>query len=200
MLFISGTQTSVAVGKRAAFQISDNIISKAIESELNTKPIITVTQNELYITQDDIPDDYDQGFSNNDDEDSDIEQYRQVRKRKVKTRKEPQKDEEQTEDSTEEENKTQCKEDGKEEDKQEDATKEKENLADVWSQVQQKCLENALAQIPKSRTDRWTHIARAVPGKTKVSRMGFSILSYSYIEKQSNDLKFLKAIRFGSIK
>ncbi|XP_065057507.1 dnaJ homolog subfamily C member 1-like [Rhopilema esculentum] len=173
----SGNQTSVAVGKRAAFQISDNIISKAIESELSTKPIITVTQNELYMTQDDIPDDYDQGFSNNDDEDSDIEQYRQVRKRKVKTRKEVPKEEEQPEDSTEEENKTQCKEDEKEENKQEDATKEKENLADVWSQVQQKCLENALAQIPKSRTDRWTHIARAVPGKTKVSRMGFSILS-----------------------
>lgn len=154
--------------KRAVFQISDDIISKAIETELNSKPMITVTPSDLYMTQDDIPDDYDQGVSNNDEDDSDIEQYRQVRKRKVKTRKD--KVEEQPSTNTneepgedEEENKASPTDETKE------STNENEKPVDVWSQVQQKCLENALAQIPKSKTDRWTHIARAVPGKTKVS-------------------------------
>lgn len=161
------TQAQPLTGKRSAFQISDEIISKAVEAELNPKPLITVTQNDLYMTQDDIPDDYDQGVSNNEDEDSDVEQYRRVRKRKVKTRK----------DVTEEQSPTEPNEGSSTKDAEpkventgesNDSSKEIEKPVDVWSQVQQKCLENALAQIPKSRTDRWTHIARAVPGKTKV--------------------------------
>ena len=161
------TQTQPLPGKRSAFQISDNIISKAIEVELNPKPIITVTPNDLYMTQDDIPDDYDQGISNNEDEDSDVEQYRRVRKRKVKTRKdvtEEQPPTEPNEDSSTKEGEPKVENTGE----SNDSSKENEKPIDVWSQVQQKCLENALAQIPKSRTDRWTHIARAVPGKTKV--------------------------------
>ena len=152
-------------GKRAAFQISDDIISKAIDSELNPKPIITVTTNDLYATQDDIPDDYDQGVSNNEDEDSDIEQYRQVRKRKVKTRKD-QPETNPPEESNENVDAGESRETTTEESN--DSVKENEKPVDVWSQVQQKCLENALSQISKSKTDRWTHIARAVPGKTKV--------------------------------
>ena len=157
-------------GKRSAFQISDDIISKAIEVELKPNPIITVTPNDLYMTQDDIPDDYDQGVSNNEDEDSDVEQYRRVRKRKIKTRKE----------NTEEQPPTESKEESNTNDEgsqitstteSNDSTKESEKPVDIWTQVQQKCLENALAQIPKNRTDRWTHIARAVPGKTKVRYM-----------------------------
>lgn len=160
-------QTQPLTSKRSAFQISDDIISKAIDAELSPKPIINVTPNDLYMTQDDIPDDYDQGFSNNDDEDSDVEQYRRVRKRKVKTRKEETEEPHSTEanenSSTDAEG---SKENVTEESKE--ASKETEKNVDVWSQVQQKCLENALAQIPKSKTDRWTHIARTVPGKTKV--------------------------------
>lgn len=40
---------------------------------------------------------------------------------------------------------------------------------DFWTQIQQRCLEQAIQQFPKSTTDRWTCISRAVPGKTKVS-------------------------------
>jgi len=159
-------QTQPLSGKRSAFQISDDIISKAIEVELKPNPIITVTPNDLYMTQDDIPDDYDQGVSNNEDEDSDVEQYRRVRKRKVKTRKENTEDQPPTE-SKEESN---TNEEGPQKNstsEPNDSTKENEKPVDIWTQVQQKCLENALAQIPKSRTERWTHIARAVPGKTK---------------------------------
>ncbi|KAG6461852.1 hypothetical protein O3G_MSEX012893 [Manduca sexta] len=40
--------------------------------------------------------------------------------------------------------------------------------AGVWSQSQQKALENALAKYPKGGAgDRWQKIAAAVPGKTK---------------------------------
>lgn len=41
------------------------------------------------------------------------------------------------------------------------------NDSSVWSQNQQKQLELALQQFPKTVTDRWTCIAQAVPGKTK---------------------------------
>ena len=40
---------------------------------------------------------------------------------------------------------------------------------DVWTQNQQKRLELALQQFPRTVADRWTCIARAVPGKTKVT-------------------------------
>ena len=161
------SQAQPLSGKRSAFQISDDIISKAIEVEFNPTPIISVTPNDLYMTQDDIPDDYDQGISNNEDEDSDVEQYRKVRKRKVKTRKEitdehPPNESHDDSGTTEAENKVNTTGESN------DSTKENEKPIDIWTQVQQKCLENALAQIPKSRTDRWSHIARAVPGKTKV--------------------------------
>ena len=42
----------------------------------------------------------------------------------------------------------------------------------VWSQNQQKQLELALQQYPKTVSDRWTYIAQAVPGKTKVRLSG----------------------------
>ena len=38
----------------------------------------------------------------------------------------------------------------------------------AWTQIQQKQLEQAMAQYPKTHPDRWTCIANAVPGKTKV--------------------------------
>ena len=38
----------------------------------------------------------------------------------------------------------------------------------VWSQNQQKLFEKALASVSKDVLDRWTQIARHVPGKTKV--------------------------------
>jgi len=47
------------------------------------------------------------------------------------------------------------------------------NDSSVWSQNQQKQLELALQQFPKTVTDRWTCIAQAVPGKTKVVRTWF---------------------------
>lgn len=38
---------------------------------------------------------------------------------------------------------------------------------DDWSQVQQKCMEDALQMFPKGTEDRWDRIAEAVPGKSK---------------------------------
>ena len=50
----------------------------------------------------------------------------------------------------------------------------KKNVTDddsaLWSQNQQKQLEIALQQFPKTVADRWTCIAQAVPGKTKVRK------------------------------
>ena len=50
----------------------------------------------------------------------------------------------------------------------------KKNVTDddstAWSQNQQKQLEIALQQFPKTVPDRWTCIAQAVPGKTKVRK------------------------------
>ena len=45
----------------------------------------------------------------------------------------------------------------------------------AWSQNQQKQLELALQQFPKTVADRWTCIAQAVPGKTKVGFWGESV-------------------------
>ena len=45
----------------------------------------------------------------------------------------------------------------------------------AWSQNQQKQLELALQQFPKTVADRWTCIAQAVPGKTKVGFWGGSV-------------------------
>lgn len=39
----------------------------------------------------------------------------------------------------------------------------------IWTQEQQKAMENALAKYPKGCIDRWDCIAECVPGKTKVS-------------------------------
>ena len=48
----------------------------------------------------------------------------------------------------------------------------------AWSQNQQKQLELALQQFPKTVADRWTCIAQAVPGKTKVCFCGESVNGY----------------------
>ena len=48
----------------------------------------------------------------------------------------------------------------------------------AWSQNQQKQLELALQQFPKTVADRWTCIAQAVPGKTKVGFCGESVNGY----------------------
>lgn len=44
-----------------------------------------------------------------------------------------------------------------------------EDDKNAWSQSQQKLFEKALASVPKDAADRWTQIARNVPGRTKVS-------------------------------
>lgn len=46
----------------------------------------------------------------------------------------------------------------------------RDNDSAVWSQIQQKQLEIALQQYPKTVADRWTCIAQTVPGKTKVRK------------------------------
>ena len=46
---------------------------------------------------------------------------------------------------------------------------DKDGTASLWSRYQQKQLEWALVQYPKFAKDRWENIAKAVPGKTKVT-------------------------------
>lgn len=44
------------------------------------------------------------------------------------------------------------------------------NIANAWSQEQQKAFENALTKFPKKTVgDRWEKISKSVPGKTKVN-------------------------------
>lgn len=47
----------------------------------------------------------------------------------------------------------------------------------LWTQNQQKQFEKALATVPKDASDRWTQIAKNVPGKSKVYLI-ISQLSY----------------------
>jgi len=50
------------------------------------------------------------------------------------------------------------------------ATEDSESSENLWTQVQQKALENALMKFPKGSTDnRWDKISKCVPNKTKVS-------------------------------
>lgn len=46
-----------------------------------------------------------------------------------------------------------------------------EDDRNAWSQNQQKLFEKALATVAKDASDRWTQIARNVPGKSKVSSL-----------------------------
>ena len=139
--------------KKHAVQLSDNLITKAIDNELSKTTIIT--DSDLYQSQYDIPDDYDVGFGNSDQ--SEEEFVIVPKKVKVKTR------------PVEETSEVQKAETGEEKMDCETNKEEKEKSIDTWSQVQQKCLEAAILQFPKSTSDRWTCIARAVPDKTKVS-------------------------------
>ena len=56
-------------------------------------------------------------------------------------------------------------------------TRGENNDSDVWTQNQQKQLELALQQFPRTVADRWMCIALAVPGKTKVRHLCIIILS-----------------------
>lgn len=141
----------IVTKKREAVQLSDTLITKAIDNEINKTNIITDT--DLYQSQYDIPDNYDEGF--NDSGQSEEEFVIVPKKVKVKTRP-----------VEEEEAKSEINEESGKEQKE---TKE----VDSWSQMQQKCLEQAILQFPKSTSDRWTCIARAVPEKTKVSKTWF---------------------------
>ena len=48
---------------------------------------------------------------------------------------------------------------------------------DKWEQNQQKLLEMALQQFPRSSSERWDKIAKCVPGKTKVPAAIFIMLN-----------------------
>lgn len=59
---------------------------------------------------------------------------------------------------------------------------------DVWSQVQQKCLEAAIKQFGKSTNDRWTCIARAVPEKNKEQCIArFKVLAEMMKQKKTRE-------------
>ena len=127
--------------KKTAINISDSIITKTIDLELKKTSIIS--DSDLYQSQYDIPDDYDEGMAC---EEEPVEVFTNLKK-KVKTR-------------PVEENLSEAL---------DNSTVIKTEIAvDSWTQVQQKCLEAAILQFPKSTTDRWSCIARAVPDKTKV--------------------------------
>ena len=120
-----------------------------------------------YQSPDDIPDDLDEGTSYQEPDEDDY--YIPKKKNKVKTRPvDETKKAEEVENNTEkyQENDDTTK---KEEDEKKEEEETKPILEDIWTQIQQKCLEKAIQQFPKSTAERWTCISRAVPGKTKVS-------------------------------
>jgi len=162
---VAGSDQVIGGKKRAALNLSDSMITKAIDSELSKTTIISDSM--LYSSQDDIPDDYDQGFAQ--EEPEPVEIYTEVRKRKVKTRPPPENQEE-LKNSDEKDKESTAEDDSQtpKDDNTGNSTKnETENKNQTWSQIQQKCLEAAIAQFPKSTSERWTCIARAVPGKNK---------------------------------
>lgn len=132
-------------GKREA-NISDGVLTKVIDVEFKNSFIVTDSVD--YMNQDDVPDDYDEGTAP--PEEVEIDTIVVNKKSKVKTRPVDDSKPKETEDG--EENAETCP---------------TPPEVDVWSQVQQKCLEAAIKQFPKSTTDRWTCIARAVPDKNK---------------------------------
>ena len=139
----SAGSDSLVTKKKQVVNLSDTLITKAIDTQLNKTSIIT--DSDLYQSQYDIPDDYDEGVTCEEESEMDYT----IVKKKVKTR--PVEDKPETT-----------------EDGEPNVSEEKTPVVDTWSQIQQKCLEAAISQFPKSTTDRWMCIARAVPEKTKV--------------------------------
>ena len=125
------------------------------------------TETGFYQSQDDIPDDLDEGTSYQEPEE---EIYIPKKKTKVKTRPVEEKPKEEEEENDNRENETEEKSDNQVEDNNKNGKNNSTTVVeDIWTQIQQKCLESAMQQFPKSTSDRWTCIARAVPGKTKVT-------------------------------
>ncbi|XP_047136373.1 dnaJ homolog subfamily C member 1 isoform X1 [Hydra vulgaris] len=146
--------------KKTAINISDSIITKTIDRELKKTTIIS--DSDLYQSQYDIPDDYDEGMPC---EEEPIEVYTTV-KQKVKTR--PLED--------------------KPSEAPDNIPVVKTDIAvDSWTQVQQKCLEAAILQFPKSTIDRWSCIARAVPDKTKEQCIARFKLLAEHVKKRNQD-------------
>lgn len=113
-----------------------------------------------YQSPDDIPDDLDEGTSYQEAEE---DYYVPKKKNKVKTRPvDETKVDEQKDDQDREATENEDESNNTEENKEEAV------VEDLWTQIQQKCLESSIQQFPKSTAERWTCIARAVPGKTKV--------------------------------
>lgn len=129
--------------------MSDGILTKVIDVEFKNSFIVTDSVD--YMNQEEVPDDYDEGTS---PEEPEFDYAIVNKKSKKKTRPV---DETKTPESTGGKNDKECCE-----------VPPLPPVVDVWSQVQQKCLEAAIKQFPKSTADRWTCIARAVPEKKKV--------------------------------
>ena len=112
------------------------------------------TATGFYQTQDDVPDDLDEGTSYQEPEE---DLYIPKKKTKVKTRPVEEKP---NEDKKEEGEETQNKNENEErKNTDEDNKKNKTTIAeDFWTQIQQKCLESAIQQFPKTTSDRWTCI------------------------------------------
>ena len=127
-------------------------LCQAMDSEVHTSYVITDSRD--YSCQDEIPDDYDEGTAPPDE--PEIDYSIPQKKTKVKTR------------PVDENAKTTEESTAVEEGVEKTSVEEKSPVEeDVWSQVQQKCLEAAIKQFGKSTSDRWTCIARAVPDKNK---------------------------------
>ena len=148
MIFVRFNLGDRLVKNKRESTISDGILTKVIDVELKNTFIITDSVD--YTNQEEVPDDYDEGCAPPDEPEFD---YTIVNKKsKVKTRPVEESKPESAENS-----------DGNTE------SVSSPPGVDIWSQVQQKCLEAAIKQFPKSTSDRWTCIARAVPDKNKVS-------------------------------
>jgi len=184
---VAATQDPTLVKKNSAANISDAVITRAIDMELEKTSIITDSM--LYQSQDDIPDDYDEvGGQEGESAESYIEP---VRKRKVKTR--PVDEAKEADEAKQEANGEASVENGEASHANGGEVKEngekEEDKAQSWSQVQQKCLETAIAQFPKSTTDRWTCIARMVPGKNKEECITRYKLLVEHIKQKKSNKK-----------
>jgi len=144
-------------------------LQTAMDTEMKNSFVMTDSID--YTCQEEIPDDYDEGTAP--PEEPEIDYSIPTKKKKVKTR---------PEDTTA---KTETGETGEEAG---ESNNGKAEVEEIWTQVQQKCLEAAIKQFPKSTADRWTCIARAVPEKTKEQCMArFKVLAEMMKQKKNKE-------------
>jgi len=173
------------VTKKLDINISDTIVTKAIGNELDKTSLFI--SNNTYESPDDIPDDFWEGTSAPEPEE-DI--YIPKKKTKVKTRPVDDKPKEAPENDDAAVPNENDNSQNKTVDKTTESQPETKPVEDLWTQIQQKCLESAIQQFPKSTSERWTCISRAVPGKTKEQCIArYKLIAEQILQRKSKQGK-----------